>query len=73
MLAASDLDDPIEYKKVAKLVDALIVIFSWSEAQWNDLEKALQTFCIPLRNNDFKTFEKAQTLIKKHKKARKND
>jgi uncharacterized protein with ParB-like and HNH nuclease domain len=69
LLAASDLDDPIEYKKVAKLIDALIVIFSWSEAQWNDLEKALPDLCRPLRNNDFKTFEKEiRALIKKHKK-----
>ena len=65
LLAASDLDDPIEYKKVAKLIDALIVIFSWSEAQWNDLEKALPDLCRPLRNDDFKTFEKEITKLKK--------
>mgnify|MGYP001220500844 CR=1 FL=1 len=68
LLAASGLPDITEYKKVCKLVDALIVVFSWSEAQWNDLEKGLPKLCKPLRDNDFKKFEKEiRELINKHK------
>ncbi len=69
LLAATDLDDLSEYKKVCKLVDALIVVFSWAEAQWNDLEKELPSLCSPLRKKDFKSFEtEIRNLINKHKK-----
>jgi uncharacterized protein with ParB-like and HNH nuclease domain len=68
LLAASKLKNIDEFKKVCILVDSVIVVMSWAEEQWNQLESLLPKLCVPLNKGDFATFEKRiRSLINEHK------
>lgn len=56
LIAASLHNDKEFFNSVLKKVEGLIFVFSWSKAQWNNVERELHNLCTHLRNKDIRKF-----------------